>query len=563
VSDDPQQQQQQKIDDYILIAPVASGKSAVVWEVMHEQTNQMFAMKLLTPNSMKDSYEKHLLKQEAKLGALMEHPNLIRNHGVVIRKTECYLLMDLFKTPNLKAFINSNIQMIHTNFDQLVQGICAGLGHMHGRGWVHRDLKPENILLNRAGEVRLIDFSLAVKAAGGFAKLMGGGRGPIRGTRTYLAPETIRKDPATPATDIYSIGITLFECLTGTVPFKGESPQDLLRKHIAAAPPVPSMYNDQIAPEMDRFILRMLAKKPKDRHQSMDEVLKDFNNCQTFKKDEKEEERLKEEEEARTKQKATGSDLSQAQSDELRELMGNRRDSRADARIQSMIRSNPAMQREYEAIQLEMKQAEEKRAAERQRRANNSVKGEAAKPEEKKKPKKKRKAPQQQPVMPAPVQQPMPPGYALPPQQMPYPMQQPAMPIPPQGYPQAGAMPPGMPMQQPGMPMQQPGMPMPQPGMPMPQPGMPMPALGMPMPQPGMPMPAPGMPPQGMPPQGMPPGMQPPVPAPQQPVPQQPAPPVTQAPPAPAPASKQTPPPPEAPKKDDGMEFMLELPDID
>ncbi len=411
VADDPNEQS--KIDDYVLIAPIASGKSGIVWEVMHEQSNQMFAMKLLNANAMQDPEEKAWLKLEAKIGGMMEHPNLIRNHGVVIRKTECYLLMDLFKTPNLKAFINSGIEMVHMNFRQLVEGICAGLGHFHSKGWVHRDLKPENILLNRAGEVRLIDFSLAVKAAGGLGKLMGAGKGPIRGTRTYLAPETIRKEATTPATDIYSLGVTFFECLTGTTPFKGDTPQDLLRKHIATAPPLPSMRNEKITPEMDRFILKMLAKKPKDRHGSMDELLRDFNNCQVFKKDEEEEERQREEAEKRARQKAAGSDLSDAQSDELRELMGSQRDSRADARIQAMIKSNPAMQREYEAIQLEQKQAEEKRAAERQRRANASTRGEVAKPEAKKTPKKKRKASpqQQQPMMP-PMQQPMMPGYA-------------------------------------------------------------------------------------------------------------------------------------------------------
>ncbi len=519
MSDDPNDQS--KIDDYILIAPIASGKSGIVWEVMHEQSNQMFAMKLLNKNAMQDPDEKTLLKLEAKLGAMMEHPNLIRNHGVVIRKTECYLLMDLFKTPNLKAFINSDIKMVHMNFRQLVEGVCAGLGHMHSKGWVHRDLKPENILLNRAGEVRLIDFSLAVKAAGGLGKLMGGGRGPIRGTRTYLAPETIRKEATTPATDIYSLGITFFECLTGTTPFKGDTPQDLLRKHIAAAPPLPSMRNDKVTPEMDRFILKMLAKKPKDRHQSMDELLRDFNNCQVFKKDEDEEERQKEEAEKRERQKASGSDLSVAQTEELRELMGSRRDSRADARIQAMIKANPAMQREYEAIQLEQKQDEERRQAERERRANASTRGEAAKAEEKPKPKKKRPAAppqQQQPMMPGygmPPQQ-MPygmPGYGMPPQQAPYGMPQPGMPQPPQGYPQQPMMPPGMPQQQ--------------------QPG---------MPQPGM------APPQGMPQQGTPQPMQ----QPAAPVPQQPA----QQPTAPKPA------PPSRNESDD-MEFMTELPDID
>jgi serine/threonine protein kinase len=548
VSDDPNQQQ--KIDDYLLIAPIASGKSGIVWEVMHEQSNQMFAMKLLNPNAMQDPDEKALLKLEAKIGAMMEHPNLIRNHGVVIRKTECYLLMDLFKTPNLKAFINSGIQLVHTNFRQLVEGICAGLGHMHAKGWVHRDLKPENILLNRAGEVRLIDFSLAVKAAGRLGKLMGGGRGPIRGTRTYLAPETIRKEATTPATDIYSLGITFFECLTGTTPFKGDTPQDLLRKHIAAIPPLPSMLNDKVTPEMDRFILKMLAKKPKDRHQSMDELLRDFNNCTVFKKDEEEEERQKEAAEKREQQKASGSDLSSAQTEELRELMSSRRDSRADARIQAMIKANPAMQREYEAIQLEQKEAEAKRIADRERRANASVKKSdaAQKPEAKKKPKKKRKQPpQQQPVMQPPMQQPMMPGYAMPPQQMPYGVPQPGIPMPPQGYPQQPMPQQGMPMPPQGYPQQ----PMQQPGVPMQQPGVPMQQPGVPMQQPGVPMQQPGVPPQGMP-QPMQPG----VPAPQ------PAPAVQQP---PTPAQQPPSPEPAAPASGDAdsMDFMTELPDID
>lgn len=510
MSDDPNAQK--KIDDYLLIAPIASGKSGIVWEVMHEQSNQMFAMKLLNPNAMQDPDEKALLKLEEKIGALMEHPNLIRTHGVVIRKTECYLLMDLFKTPNLKAFINSSIEMVHANFRQLVEGVCAGLGHFHSKGWVHRDLKPENILLNRAGEVRLIDFSLAVKAASGIGKLMGGGRGPIRGTRTYLAPETIRKEATTPATDIYSLGVTFFECLTGTTPFKGDTPQDLLRKHIAAAPPLPSMRNERITPEMDRFILKMLAKKPKDRHESMDALLRDFNNCQVFKKDEEEEERQLEEAEKRERQKASGADLSSAQAEELRELMSSRRDSRADARIQAMIKSSPAMQREYEAIQLEQKEAEAKRAAERERRANASTKGQAAKPEEKKKPEKKRKAPPQ-------FQQPMMPGYGMPPQQMPYGMPQPGMQMPPQGYPQQQMMPPGYP-QQPMMPQQ----------------GYPQ----QPTPQPGMPVPPQSYPQQ---PTQQPAAQQPPAPS------QQPA------------APKQTPPAPD--KADDDMEFMTELPDFE
>jgi len=528
---DEQQELQNKIDDYLLISVIGTGKTAQIWEVMHEQSGHMFAMKLLLPEAMADAEEKAFLKHEAKVAEQLEHPNLIRAHGLVMRKTECYFLMELFKTPNLKQYIHADKAGVHERFRKLVEGTCAGLGYMHDKGWVHKDIKPDNILLNRAGEVRIIDFSLAVRKAGGFAKLMGGSKkAAIRGTRTYLAPETIRKEPSTPATDIYSLGIAFYEALVGTPPFKGDSPQDLLRKHIAAPCPEPSLSNDQVTPEMDQFVLKMLAKKPRDRFQSMDEVLTAFANIQVFKQaDPEEEEKRKAEEAARI---AAGEKSAEEQ--ELEELMSERRDSRTDARIREMLAANPALHATFKELQVKQQEQEDKRKAELKRRADRLAKerGEAA---EKKtaKPKQKPKpaTPQQ------PVQQPAPAYY--PPQQM------------PPGYPQ---MPPGYPQQMPGYPPGYPQMPgAPMPGAPMP--GMPVP--GMPVP-PGYPQQMPGYPPQqGVPQQPMPPQPMPPQGAPQapQPAPRQPVAKTQQ------PQQKKTTP---APKKpDEDLEFMTELPDIE
>ncbi|MHC4876416.1 MAG: serine/threonine protein kinase [Planctomycetota bacterium] len=520
-----EQELQNKIDDYLLISVIGTGKTAQIWEVMHEQSGQMLAMKLLLPEAMADSEEKAFLKHEAKVAEQFEHPNLIRAHGLVMRKTECYFLMELFKTPNLKQFIHVDKPGVHERFRKLVEGACAGLGHMHDKGWVHKDVKPDNILLNRAGEVRLIDFSLAVRKAGGLAKLLGGGKGAIRGTRTYLAPETIRKEPSTPATDIYSLGITFYEALVGNPPFKGDSPQDLLRKHIAAPCPAPSIANPDVTPEMDQFILKMLAKRPKDRFQSMEEVLASFASVQVFKVLEEEEaEKKKAEEEARI---AAGGKSSEEV--ELEELVMNRRDSRTDARIRELLTGNPKLQEEFKRLQVKQAEAEERRKAEMKRRADRLSKGKADTAPEKKKPKPRPAAPQPSAPQPA-VQQPVP--------QMPYP-QQPAVGYPP-GYPQ---MPPGYPPQMPGYAPPGYG----QPGMPMP--GMPMPG-GYPQ-QPAVGMPPQGqVPPQQMPPEGVPqqqsPAAQAPAPQ-QQPKPQQPA------------VKKPQP----TKRNDDDLEVMTELPDIE
>lgn len=523
---DEQQEQQNKIDDYLLISVIGSGKTAQIWEVMHEQSGHMFAMKLLLPEAMANAEEKAFLKHEAKVAEQLEHPNLIRAHGLVMRKTECYFLMELFKTPNLKQFIFADAAGVHERFRKLVEGSCAGLGYMHDKGWVHKDIKPDNILLNRAGEVRIIDFSLAVRKAGGLAKLMGGSKkAAIRGTRTYLAPETIRKEPSTPATDIYSLGITFYEALVGTPPFKGDSPQDLLKKHIAAPCPEPSLSNDQVTPEMDAFILKMLAKKPKDRFQEMSEVLTAFANIQVFKQaDPDEEEQRKAEEAARI---ASGE--KSADEIELEELMMERRDSRTDARIREMLTANPGLHETFKELQIKQQEREAKRQAELKRRADRLATERGGDTEKKAKPKPKPAA-AQQPVQQPP--QPAAPAY-YPPQQM------------PPGYPQ---MPPGYPQQipgyPPGYPQQMPGMP---PGYPQ-MPGAPMP--GMPAPQ-GYPQQMPGYPPQGMPPQQMPPQG---APQPPQQMPQQPA--------APAQQQPATPAQPPA-KQGDDLEFMTELPDVE
>jgi serine/threonine protein kinase len=518
-----EEQPTNKIDDYILIGVIGNGKTCQVYEAMHEQSGAMVAMKLMLPESMADSDEKALLKHEGKVAQLLEHPNLIRCNGIVMRKTECYLLLDLFKTPNLKAFTHSEPVTIQILLKKIIEGVCSGLQHMHDKGWIHKDLKPENILVNRSAEVRLIDYSLAVKKASVLSKVFGGSSGVIRGTRTYLAPETIRKQPSTPATDIYSLGVTFYECLTGKPPFTGETPQDLLRRHLAALAPEPSLVNSNVTPEMDALIMKMLAKKPKDRFQECSEIISAISKISIFKEEPKTAATLEEE-----KQNASSGDVSR-----LEELMENRLDSRTDALVRKMLADNPALKSSYEEIKQQQVEQEAARQAEVVRR-RQKLESEKSEKEEKKAGKKKKKKKSR----PSPV---------APPQAMP---QQQAMP----GYPPQ-AMPPGYP----GMPPQPHAMP-PQPGYPqMPQAGYPQ----MP-PQPGYPQapPQPGYPQQGMPPgYGQMPG--PPVapeaapariPAAQAPPEQQP---VVQRP-APKPKPKAPPNP-----NDDGMEFMMDLPDVE
>ena len=536
-----EQQVNNKIDDYMLIGVIGNGKTCQVHEAMHEQSGAMVAMKLMLPEAMADAEEKALLKHEGKVAQQFEHPNLIRCNGIVMRKTECYLLLDLFKTPNLKLFIHADRAAVQCRMKKLIEGVCAGLGHMHDKGWIHKDLKPDNILMNRSAEVRLIDFSLAVRKSSAISKVFSSKKGVIRGTRTYLAPETIRKEGATPATDIYSLGISLYECLTGKPPFTGESPQDLLKRHLSVEAPPPSLLNDNVTPEMDAVILKMLAKKPKERFQECSEIVSAISNISMFREEPVEGHNSDEDEDQ---------SVSEDEATRLKDLMDGRLDSRTDAKVRKMLEDNPALKKTYQEIKEQQVQRQEARAAEIERR-RKKLSGEKA-VDEKPAAKKKRPA-----AAAPPTPQPAPGYFPQAPVPQPYGMPQPGYPQMPQaGYPQMPQQP-GMP--QPGYPQmpQQPGMPQPgypqmpqQPGMP--QPGYPQMPQQQGMPQPGYPqMPQqPGMPQPGYPQ-----------------TPQQPGAPQPQNQPGGAAAPQQADSgpaeTPEPPDSDDGMEFMMELPDVE
>lgn len=501
-----------KIDHYVKLGVIAMGKHAQVLEVQEENTTNRFAMKLLLSEAMKDSEQVATLKYEGKVAQSLDHPNLIKWIATVHRKTNIYLILELFKAPNLKSNIMMDIVGVQARLRKLIECTSQALNHMHERGWVHLDVKPDNILMSRASEVRVIDFSLSEKIKGALGKMFGGKK-DIGGTLTYIAPETIRKEAATPATDIYSLGITIYECLTGTTPFKGNTPKDLLMKHLAAIPAAPSDLNKNVTPEMDRMVMRMLAKKPKDRQKNMQEVMSEFRNVQPFKEDP---EKLREQKLAAEKAAST------------QQSLGSRLDSRTDHSRSEKAKADPEFAKQLAAS------------------ANPPPQLKAAKPE----PEKPKPAPKPQPAaaMPQPpmpvMPMPMAPGF---PPQMPFPqMPMPQM-MPGQFAPMPGYGYPGMPPQMPGYPPgagQMPGMmPMPmQPGAMMPQPGIPMPGM-------------PGVPPQAPMPVNQP--------AAAQPVPVPPAAPVAARPAAGSvvnPGQRPTPPP--SAKDVDDLPMMDELPDV-
>ena len=464
------------IDDYQLLNHISTGSSTQVWEATDKGGGERrYAMKVMLPEALAESEQRAVLKHEAKLAERFDHPNLVRVYKCVVSKKRAYILMDYFRAPNLKVQIQSDLVSVQARFSRLVEQLCHVLGYLHGLGWVHRDIKPDNILFNRASEVRLIDFSLTTRAAGAVAKMIGAKEKIIQGTRTYIPPEAILKKPITPQSDIYSLGITLYEVLTGDPPFRGSSPDDLLRKHLVEQPGEPSSFNPNITPEMDRMILKMLSKTPAKRHKDTHELLAEFRNLKPFKEDVIEVDRRHK----------------QAQAERYKTTLdkAGRLDSRADHERQQFLKANPDLAKEME---------EKKKAP-----AKPTVTAAASKPAAAK----GAAAPAPAKAVSAPVAQPRPqqPAAQQPAVQQPA-VQQPARPAAPQSPMPAQPMPQQpMPMP-PGYPPNPYGYPGYAPQHPYPVAGYP---GGAPYPQPGYPQPAAPYPsgqPQGYPPQHMPPG---------------------------------------------------------
>ena len=437
-----------KIDHYVKLGTIAMGKHAMVLEVQEENTANRFAMKLLLPEAMLDPEQVGILKYEGKVAQSLDHPNIIKWVATVHRKTNIYLVLELFKALNIKSYLLNDMVGLQSRLRKFIDCTSLALLHMHEKGWVHLDVKPDNILMSRSSEVRLIDFSLTEKIKGALGNIFGGKK-EIGGTLSYIAPETIKKEALSPQTDIYSFGITIYECLTGTFPFKGSTPRDLLMKHLTAAPPPPSDFNKNVTPEMDRMVLRMIAKKPANRQKNMQEVMSEFRNVQPFKED---------------PEKLRDQKLTEAKSTEGKQSLGKRLDSRTDHTRSEKAKVDPEFAK---TLPVANAPPQPKPAT------PEPPKPAAAKPPPAAAP---RPVPPPMP-MPMPMPQMMPPmmpGFAP---QMPF-GQMPMMPgqfAPMPGYP-------GMPHQMPGY-----GAGGPMPGMPPMQ--MPMQPAAM-MPQPGLPMPA-------------------------------------------------------------------------
>ncbi len=275
-----------RIGGYRFVRTIHPGHTSVVMEVVQEGTQRRFAMKQLLASRAEDRDELRIFMREAKLGMELRHPNLMRVYEVVKDPVQPYFVMELFGGQHLKLSIArpTVYPMPLTLLHRIIEQAASALAYMHDKGWVHRDVKPENILYNKSGEVRLIDYALAKKVSTGFLKMFSG-KVPREGTRTYISPEQIRCESPAPSSDIYSLGITCYELVCGRPPFRANSSQELLEKHLGEKPLPLTNHNPRVTPEFNDLVIKMIQKRAADRFASLDEFLSRFRPVRIFKDD--------------------------------------------------------------------------------------------------------------------------------------------------------------------------------------------------------------------------------------------------------------------------------------
>jgi serine/threonine protein kinase len=274
---------QQFVGSYRMYHLIRAGALYEIWAVRPMSETTAYAMKWLPPGPKYSRTTVSELKHEYQVGASLDHPYVIKTYDFGNTNNGAYMLLELFKVPNLKQqLISGGYKKLHHRAKEIVANCAAGLAHLHEKGWVHRDIKPDNFMLRDDNTVKLIDFNLAQKPAGGLSRLFGGKSKVVQGTHSYMSPEQIRGQALDYRADIYSFGCMVHEFFSGKAPFTANSPNELLQRHLTTRPQPLTVFDKNITPEFSNYVLRMMAKDPKDRPANMKDVMMEIKTQKIF-----------------------------------------------------------------------------------------------------------------------------------------------------------------------------------------------------------------------------------------------------------------------------------------
>ncbi|HEV2686857.1 MAG TPA: Stk1 family PASTA domain-containing Ser/Thr kinase [Actinomycetota bacterium] len=259
-------------DRYELREQLGAGGMAEVYLGKDRVLGRTVAVKTLLAQYGGDPHFIERFRREAQHAAALNHPNVVSVYDTGSDDGTHYIVMEYVEGKTLRDVIREEGPLLPERVAEIGADVCAGLAFAHSHGIVHRDIKPANIMITTAGAVKVTDFGIARAVSGDTVTQTA----MVLGTAQYFSPEQAQSAPVDARSDIYSLGVVLYEMLTRQVPFTGSSPVAIAYKHVKEAPVLPSTLNPDVPPALEAIVMKAMAKNPDNRYQSAQEMREDL-----------------------------------------------------------------------------------------------------------------------------------------------------------------------------------------------------------------------------------------------------------------------------------------------
>jgi len=264
----------QQLGHYDIVAELGRGGMGVVYKGHETSLNRYVAIKVLADALAHDESVKERFLREARSMASLNDPHIIQIYFIGEDDGQTYFVMEFVDGESLGSVLKREGKLTPEQSAKIIHQTAQGLATAHDKGVIHRDIKPGNLMLTSRGMVKIADFGIALSTQDFSKKLTS--TGEFVGTPGYLSPEVCQGKPVDQRSDIFSLGIVLFECLAGRMPFTDESPLGLMLEVVKAQIPDVCSLNKDVDAELSRILTKMVAKEPADRYQSCQELVADL-----------------------------------------------------------------------------------------------------------------------------------------------------------------------------------------------------------------------------------------------------------------------------------------------
>lgn len=261
-------------DRYEIHQRLARGGMAQVYLARDRSLDRPVAIKELVPEFATDPSFVERFRREAQAAANLAHPNIVGVYDWGTQDGTYFIVMEYIDGPSLSQVIRRDGPIHPRRAIELTSEVAGALGFAHSRGVVHRDVKPGNVLLTGSGQSKVTDFGIARALSSPDEDLTQAGS--VMGTATYFSPEQAQGQPVDPRSDLYSLGVVLYEMVTGRPPFTGDTPLAIAYKHVQDQPERPSSIVPDLSPGIDAIVLKLLSKRPDDRYASAEDLRADL-----------------------------------------------------------------------------------------------------------------------------------------------------------------------------------------------------------------------------------------------------------------------------------------------